>query len=430
MSLNGAIYKTQNERPLVEGENDFNVIDTMAIGALGDSPATNMILTAFRSAPTRRGQVHVMSAMINWPQSEVSVAYIAQWIKRTLITPFRVTGGSAPLTEKGINPFKDPLGYWGGDVVSAAANRTQDTLRGKVMTRDNNQCIITKRKDPTEAASDGEGPRRVETVVAAHILPFSLCQYQSKKEDPDIRSARLQGYWTSLQAFSGISLEQFTGANINTVSNAMVLCSTYVTCSIRTMNSLNSIPSSPPDSVHTYYDRLELALKPIFPDEGPINPDEYECQLFAYGPAARYVLYDEFDFDANNNWGVSIATRTVQVTGKDNLPAPSPYCLALHWAASYMYYQSNSETRVKTALLGVEVLSKEAVTGTDTVSDDVESPVAYNGLANIVEQAYEGAGVSPYSEQLDDALNEISNNPDNPQVVQYVRNQFKALNHN
>lgn len=297
-----------------------------------------------------------------------------------------------------INPFKDPLGVWGTGLFATAASRSQDSLRKKIMQRDNGQCVITGRIDPSAVRFGSQPQRRIECTIAAHILPFSLCDFGQNPNNWGNKQVQLNNYWTSIQSFSGVEMNSLTGAGINDPTNAITLSST----------------------VHTYYDRLELALKPIFPDTGKIDPKNYQCQVAAFTPTAVWLL-QEHGFVAADKYS-AISANTIEFKSNADIDPPNPYSLAMHWSASEIYARCAAREKLETILSSNDDLHNALEAVNNGIQPNLATlPDAFESLTGVID------AVLVHSDTIQEPLDAISYRieEENPQPSETIWDKIR-----
>ncbi|KIO31730.1 hypothetical protein M407DRAFT_124227 [Tulasnella calospora MUT 4182] len=176
-----------------------------------------------------------------------------------------------------------------------------------VLHRDNYRCAVTGIVDSKSAATGKTELQHGEHFAAvdnAHILPYSLIP--ASKEEPAIdRSSTI---WQVINAFSGISLDDLNGNNINRPENGITL----------------------EHSMHQFFGSLSICFEPT------IQPDI--DTVLRWAPALFLPLPGT----------VSFVTRNL-------IPVPDPRYLALHAACAKVVHASGMAKFLSDVIEDLEV---------------------------------------------------------------------------
>ncbi|KAK0451338.1 uncharacterized protein EV420DRAFT_1750104 [Desarmillaria tabescens] len=216
-----------NYNPIDDTDKTTLILSALLLHCYGYWVSTNSIHNIH--APSEGGQENVATDILS-AVNDAAIKALANLYLCGLLAPIRAGGGENSII--GEHPsrssFEGNVEEISGLIKIDVAERDQSVLKGIVLTRDNNRCILTKTLDVEvvcDLESSGvvvseEDHRKSGCTIAAHILPFSLAPNLVKFADIQ-RSSKV---FALIEWFSGFKIvDRLHGIDINRIDNVVTL---------------------------------------------------------------------------------------------------------------------------------------------------------------------------------------------------------------
>ncbi|KAL4883913.1 hypothetical protein BJY04DRAFT_183490 [Aspergillus karnatakaensis] len=185
-----------------------------------DDDTSDFLRTVFGHLPSA-GKTNLASDIAGCEDDEM-LRKLAMSIDTGLLRPVQALGGTpAPLVLSPRLGLDDSIENLASEDTPSASRSEQSRLRKACLERDNHRCVVSGFWDPQHPdLPDGATECDLE---GAHILPYSIGEYDERSEDSRYRHCaiwvNIHRYFPDLRARMN-----FTSEQINDVTNVITLC--------------------------------------------------------------------------------------------------------------------------------------------------------------------------------------------------------------